>query len=93
MKLKLNLFIKASGDVRITKRDSGIYQDEIYLKLELNVPDALFKRPIINAAVDLMSADIEQFIIDPSIKTDIQNAIEGIIGADVSLTITNPSAL
>lgn len=90
MKLKLNLFIKSSGDVRITKRDSGIYQDEIYLKLELNVPDALFKRPIINAAVDLMAANIEQFVIDPKIHTDIQNAIEGIIGADVKLTISNP---
>lgn len=90
MKLKLNLFIKANGDCRITKRDNGSYQDEIYLKLELNVPDALFKRPVINAAVDLMSADIEQFIINPTIKTDIKNAIEGIVGADVCLTITNP---
>lgn len=90
MKLKLNLFIKGSGEVRITKKDTGIYQDEIYLKLELNVPDALFKRPIINAAVDLMAADIEQFIIDPKIHTDIQNAIEGIIGADVNLTVSNP---
>lgn len=90
MKVKLNLFIKGNGSVRITKKDTGIYQDEIYLKLELNVPDALFKRPIINAAVDLSAADIEQFIIDPTVKTDIQNAIEGIVGADVSLTITNP---
>lgn len=90
MKLKLNLFIKGSGEVRITKKDTGIYQDEIYLKLELNVPDALFKRPIINAAVDLMAADIEQFIIDPKIHTDIQNAIEGIVGADVNLTVSNP---
>ena len=90
MKLKLNLFIKASGEVRITKKDTGIYQDEIFLKLELNVPDALFKRPIINAAVDLSAANIEQFIINPNIKTDIQNAIEGVIGADVNLTVSNP---
>lgn len=91
MKLKLNLFIKSTGEVRITKRDSGIYQDEVYLKLELSIPDALFKRPIINAAVDLTAANIEQFIISPTIKTDIQNAIEGIVGADVNLTISNPN--
>lgn len=89
MKIKLNLFIKANGDVRVTKRDNGAYQDEIYLKLELNVPDALFKRPVINAAVDLMAADIEQFIINPTVKTDIQNAIESIVGADVCVTISN----
>jgi len=90
MKLKLNLFVKSNGNVRITKRDDGAYQDEIYLKLELALPDALFKRPTINAAVDLMAADIEQFILDPIIKTDLQNAIEGIVGADVKITISNP---
>lgn len=90
MKIKLNLFIKGTGEVRITKKDTGIYQDEVYLKLELSVPDALFKRPIINAAIDLNAANIEQFIIDPKIHTDIQNAIEGVIGADVNLTISNP---
>lgn len=83
MNLKLNLFIKASGDVRMTKKDNGAYQDEIYLKLSVNVPDALFKRPIINAAVDLSNSDIKQFVIDPEIHTNIQEAIEGIVGADV----------
>lgn len=90
MKLKLNLFVKESGDVRITKKHNGAYQDEIYLKLELNLPDVLFKRPVINAIVDLMAADIEQFVIDPKINIDLKNAIEGIIGADVNLTVTNP---
>lgn len=89
MKLKLNLFIKSNGDVRMTKRDNGIYQDEIYLKLELNVPDALFKRPVINAAVDLSNSDVKQFVISPEIHTDIQGAIESIIGADVKLTVSN----
>jgi len=92
MKLKLNLFVKSNGSVRITKRDDGAYQDEIYLKLELLLPDALFKRPVINASVNLMAADIEQFILNPTIKTDLQNAIEGVVGADITLTITNPDS-
>ena len=90
MKLKLNLFLKANGDVRMTKKDNGTYQDEVYLRLEINVPDALFRRPVINAAVDLTNSDIKQFVIEPEIHTDIQNAIEGILGADVTLTVTNP---
>ena len=57
MKIKGYLTVKSTGAARFTKNKPGLDWNELSLAINLNVPDELFKRPLITANIEI-SKDI-----------------------------------
>lgn len=78
MKVKANLFIDNSGNIRVTKRDTSAYPRELAVQLVLDIPDIFFRRPI--PRVDLSIPP--EYLIDPD-----QRVVAHWAGEDVAAAL------
>lgn len=53
MKTRAYLRINSRGSVKVTKSPTGLDWDEIAIMLSLDVPDALFQRPLLEAKIEV----------------------------------------
>lgn len=60
MILSAYLFVNSQGKIRITRKETGTYPDELALHLKLEVPDSFWNRPI--PSVDIV---VPEFSLQP----------------------------
>lgn len=89
MKIRGFLTISSRGALRITKNTPSLYQDEISVKLDINVPDAIFKRPLPTLSIDLpenvvanpdaeLAVRLTAYDVSQALKIDVQEVQDGL---------------
>lgn len=80
------LTINSNGSTRFTKGKSYLNWDEISVKLNLNIPDELFRRPLIEATIN-----VSEDIIPKEQPTDLilntKELIEESTGAKIEFKV------
>lgn len=90
MKIQTWLAIKKNGwrtSVRTTKTKPKLDFNEISLKLELDLPDALFTTPALEASIVIPASSVQNPIISAEVTDNIVEAIQTATGVQVKLIV------
>lgn len=87
MKTSFYLIVNSRGATRTTKTLPGLDFNEISIKLDLVLPDTLFKKPQLSANINVKEDDVRPFEINAETVNDIQTAIRQHTGIPVVLKI------
>jgi len=90
MWLERYLIINARGRCRIAKRHPSLRDDEIMLSLSLRLPDSLFKKPIIEAKIEIPEDAVTPAALDAEVLASAREALEKVIGMRVELVPVLP---
>lgn len=85
MKVKQWLAISRNGITRIRKSKPDLNWDEIAVCLNIEVPDELFKRPLIEAKLTI--TDVPNNTYDPEIILNTKELIEQQTGAKIEFSV------
>ena len=86
MKTKFFIVVNVNGSVRVTKGQPPLKWDEIAIQMELELPQVLFRKPVISGKMVITDKDAPQ--IDLGIETI--NTIEQVLkeeGVNVKLEV------
>lgn len=81
------LIVNSRGKCRVTKRRPCVEADEVALKLELDLPKALFQRPHLEARISVPDAAAVGEVIDTVIKDNVKEAVERATGLKFSIGV------
>lgn len=90
MKAPFYLVADNNGKVRVTKTQPALNWNEISIKMDLELPDSLFKKPFLSANIIVKGSDVSPTIISPEIKNNIEQSIKQHNGIELKLTIVEP---
>lgn len=90
MKTNFYLTVNSNGNVKVTKNPTRVDMKEVSIGVNLELPDVLFKRPQIQATINIGEEYARPFIIDADTAGLVKNAIEQSTGLDIKLSIVNP---
>ena len=89
MELTCFLIVNAGGQVRCTKSPPALQSNEVPLRLSIEIPDALFEKPRLEATIKVP----EELACVPGIAAnvipDMQEAIQQSVGLDVQVVAVN----
>ena len=83
------LTINRKGSCRITKGKPGLDWDEIAIRLEIDLPDALFNRPRLEAKITVPEKAAVPGVIQSVVAENVQEAIEQATGLTFSVAIAD----
>lgn len=89
MKTPFYLVVDKKGKVRACKTQPNLNWDEISIKMDLELPDSLFKKPLLSGNIVVKESDVTPTLITPEIKNNIQAAIKEHSGIEIKLNIIN----
>lgn len=92
MKVRKWLTINQKGSCRITKSKPGIDWDEISIHLEINLPDALFQKPRLEAKITVPDEAAASDVISSIVSDEMREAIEQTTGLTFSIAIADQDA-
>lgn len=90
MKISQWLAINKNGITRVRKTKPYLEWDEVAVKLLLDIPDELFRRPVIDATLTIR--DIPNNAYEPDIVLNTKELIEQQTGAKINFTVVQPDA-
>lgn len=80
-----------SPSVRLCERDPKLLGNEIAVRIELDIPDALFKRPILDARMKIPNEAVPKTVITPQITDNLEKIIKEATGLNMAITVTEHS--
>lgn len=89
MKFKKWLTINSRGGCRITKGKPGLDWDEVAIQLEIELPDALFKKPRLEAKITVPDEAAASETIRAVVAENVQEAIEQATGLTFSVAVAS----
>lgn len=81
------LTVNKRGSMRLTKNQPNLDPDEVSIKLELNLPDELFKRPRLMASVTIPQEAASPDEITAKTVEDCKDAIKQVTGLEMSIKV------
>ena len=87
MKVSNWLVINRNGVKTVRKSKPSLDWDEIAVKLNLEIPDELFRRPTIEASVKV--TDVPNTVYEPELIIASVQDIEQQLGAKINLTVSH----
>lgn len=76
---------------RLTARRPSLARDELFVQLDVAVPEALFKRPALHAKVSVPeNATIGQTIINAEVADNVRELLEKQLGMRVDVSVPEP---
>lgn len=92
MKVIVYLCVKKSDNryyptFRVTKSNPGLDHNEVALKLNLELPDELFKKPTLEATVRVPKEAANPPVITAEVVDNVQDIIKQQTGFSVKLTV------
>lgn len=72
---------------RVTKTKPGLTSNEIAVKINLELPDALFTKPQLEARVVVSDKAVSAPVIEAEVVDNVEQIIKDKTGFDVKLTI------
>jgi hypothetical protein len=88
MKVSQWLAINRRGITKVRKTKPDLGWDEIAVKIQLNIPDELFRRPTIEA--NLVIENVPNNAYNPDIIINTKELIEQQTGAKIDFTVQYP---
>ncbi len=85
------LIIGRGGIRGIRRTKPQLRWDEIAFKISLNIPDALFDRPHLEATIRVDEKDVQSNQINPEIIIHTKKLIEEQTGAKISFKVIPPN--
>lgn len=91
MKIEKWMTINKNGTSRLTSSKPALQVDEISVLLSLVIPDALFRRPHLQAEITIPDdASMPQYI-SSEVQTNLAECIKQVTGLDMKITVSNPT--
>ena len=87
MKTNAWLTINRRGAMRMTKGQPGLNWDEVSIKLEVDLPDDLFKRPRLQANIKIPQEAAQPQDISAETIEDCKDAIKTATGLEMHITV------
>lgn len=87
MKINNWLTVKNNGSCRLTKSKPGVDCNEVSIQLEINLPDALFAKPRLEAKITVPDEAAATEIIESVVSDNVQDAIEQATGLTFSISV------
>lgn len=87
MKIKQWLAISKSGITKVRKTKPDLDWNEIAVAIQLEIPDELFNRPIIDARLEIK--DVPRNAFNPEIVVNTKELIEQQTGAKINFTVVH----
>lgn len=80
-----------SHNVKLVKTLKGTMpSNAIAIKLNLNIPDSMFKKPMLEASIKINEEDITKPIITAEVLDNIKEVFQQRLGVDVTLQHVQP---
>lgn len=89
MNLIFYLVVKESGVVKTCKSKPSLKNDEISIRIQMQIPNALFQKPILSANIIVPHEAVHNKIIEPQIKDNIKDAIQQAAGMEVKINFVD----
>ena len=90
MKVKHWLTVNSKGKARLTKSQPGLDWNEVSIQLEINLPDALFKKPRLEASITVPDEAAKTDVIKSVVTDNVADAIEQATGMTFAISIAEP---
>lgn len=87
MKIKPYLVINSRGTVKVTKTPPALGYDEVCLQLNLELPDALFSKPRLEAKIVVPESAAVPAVVDSKTIDNLTEAIQKHTGIEVRLWV------
>lgn len=91
MKVRKWLTVNRKGSCRITKGQPGLDWDEVAIQLEIDLPNALFEKPRLEAKITVPDDAAASHTISTVVSDNVQEAIEQATGLTFSIAVADPS--
>lgn len=82
-----HLVINSRRNVTIREKPPKLKGNEICLKLELDIPNAIFERPLLVARMNVPASAVPQVTIDTKITDNIEKIIKAQTGLSMVVSI------
>lgn len=96
MRTNLYLIVNSRGTARVVKRKytyspklPALKEDEVAVALEVSLPESLFKKPQLQATVNVPEEAVRPNVIDAEVVDNIKEAIRSVTGVEMSITVQN----
>ena len=87
MKVNKWLTINNKGSARLTTTKPGIQWNEISIYLEINLPDALFDKPRLEAKIDIPREAAVHDVLTSDVVENVAEAIKTATGLTFSINV------
>jgi hypothetical protein len=87
MKVKKWLTVNNKGACRVTKAKPGLDWNEVAIFLEIELPDALFNKPRLEAKITVPDEAAVSDVIESVVAENVQEAIEQATGLTFSVAV------
>lgn len=91
MRTEIWLAIKSEkykkATIRVGKSQPALKPNEIAFKLNIELPDALFTKPTLQASISVPASAVSPVVIEPLVIDNIQDTIKQQTGIDVKLSV------
>lgn len=78
---------------RLTSKVPALGKDEVAIKLDVVVPDALFKRPQLRASVTIPESVVSAPVISAEVLDNIQEILTQQTGLDIKVSVVEPTQI
>lgn len=89
MKVKGYLVVTSNGSAKFVKKYPDLNFNEVAVGVNLELPDKLFERPVLNATITVPDNAVLPYQIPVEVMDEIEAALASVEGAEVKLTITS----
>ena len=90
MKLERFLIVSDAGSTRIMKKRPALAYNEIMMLLHIELPDALFNKPMLRASVTVPDQAAQMDVIHATTQGDFKDAIASATGLEVDVIVKPP---
>lgn len=88
MKVKGYLVVTSNGSAKFVKKYPDLNFNEVAVGVNLELPDKLFERPVLNATITVPDNAVLPYQLPVEVRDEIEAALASVEGADVKLTVT-----
>jgi hypothetical protein len=81
------LVINHRGNVTIREREPRLAGNEIALRIQLDVPDKLFERPVLMASMKVPSEAVPKAQITTAVTDNVERIIKETTGLEMHVTV------
>lgn len=76
-----------STRVRLSINSPRMEPNEVAVKMKLELPDALFDKPQLQAKVSIPESSVSPQVIDATVIDNIQDAIKSVTGLEIKVSV------
>ena len=90
MNIKKWLTISSRGAARITQGQPSVDANEISICLDINVPDELFRKPRLEAKIEIPKEAAGPDVLSSEVVENVKEAIHQATGLEFSINVIKP---